>query len=320
MAPCSRPFPLVFRFLAAFCLWSTAAAATASEARVDLAPRWQAGSHMSYELAKTRTKQGSSRDLSATSRTDVQIEVIQATDEDFLVRATFGETRYEDEKTQSAPLVRQLANLMKGLDVEMVVDREGAVQRIRNWADIHTHTSKLIQVLTEFLKQSGAPAAMVEQLSARLKQTFSTEDSIRTAVMRELNLLFLPLGKTYSETAPVHYASDVPALFGAGTLKSKGSYELTSLDADRGLATIRWTQSVDPQDLAKHTEAVAGTLKSAPAPSNAQVPTMTLNDTAEFVVDLHSGWPVSIAHTRRVESGAASQTETTVFKTRQVHR
>ena len=40
---------------------------------------------------------------------------------------------------------------------------------------------------------------------------------------------------------------------------------------------------------------------------------MTLTDTGEFVVDTRSGWPVTLTHTRKVESGSTTKTDTTSF-------
>lgn len=311
-----RLLPFISRALVGTCLSMIALAALSAEPRLDLRPQWKTGAQVNYVLTKTRTKQGSSRDMSATSRTDVQLRVMEATEGGFLLQAVFGETTFDDPLTQNEALARQMANLMNGLGIHMVVDRDGTVQRIRNWEEVRSGISTVTQRLAGYLKEGGAPTAIIDQLTARLTQTFSTEDNIKTVILRELNLLLLPFGRTYEAKAPITYTTELPSLVGAGTVPGKGTFELTSLDAGKGLATIRWTQTVDPQGLAKLAASTIEKLSSTPAPSGAELSPLALNDTAEFVVDVRSGWPVSIAHVRKVESGTASQTDTTSFKAR----
>ncbi len=216
-------------------------------------------------------------------------------------------------RARSGHPVRELGSIFQGVDIELVVDRNGAVQRVRNWEVVKAIFSKVIQLLSDRLRQEGAPPALTARVEAQLTQAFSSEAAIRSSVMRELHLLFVPLGHSYSSTAPFEYLTELPLLMGNGTVQAKGMFELTALDAN-GLATLRWTRTAAPQSLAKVTAETIAQMGASEA-DRAVAPTpMTLTDTGEFVVDTHSGWPVTLTHTRKVESGPSTKTDTTSFQ------
>lgn len=296
------------RALTVICLWAIATASLAQEVVADLRPRWNAGAQVNYLLTKTGTKSG----VTVTTRTNVQIRVNEAAEEGYLLLATFGETRFDDPQIQSDRLARELGSILQGVDIELVVDRNGAVQRVRNWEEVKTRLSKAIRVMVARLQQDGAPKALTAQIEAQVTQAFSNEPSIRSAVMRELHLLFVTLGNSYSSKEPFEYLTELPLLMGNGNVQAKGKFELTALDAN-GLATLRWTQTADPESLVQAAEAVAQ-MGRAEASRVAGQTSMTLTDTGEFVVDTRSGWPVALTHTRKVEAGPHTKTDTTSFQ------
>lgn len=297
------------RALTVVCLWAIATTSLAQEVMTELRPHWEPASQVNYLLTKTGTKRG----VTVTTHTNVQLRVTEATEKGYVLLATFGETRFEDSQIQSDRLVRELGSILQGVDIELVVDTNGAVQHVRNWEEVKASLSKVIRVLVGRLQEDGAPKALTAKVEAQVTQAFSTEQSIRSAVMRELHLLFVPLGHSYSSKAPYEYLTELPLLLGGGAVQAKGRFELTALDAN-GLATIRWTQVADPQSLAKVTaEAIAQMGGSEAGRAVAPTP-MTLTDTGEFVVDTRSGWPVTLTHTRKVESGPNAKTDTTSFQ------
>lgn len=309
MTPWAHAFSLASRALAVVCLWAIATTSLAQEVVTELRPHWEPASQVNYLLTKTGTKRG----VTITTRTNVQLRVTEATEEGYLLLATFGETRFDDPQIQSDRLVRELGSILQGVDIELVVDRNGAVQRVRNWEVVKTSLGKAIRVMVARLQQDGAPKALTAQVDAQVTRAFSSEPSIRSAVMRELHLLFVPLGHSYSSTAPFEYLTELPVLMGNGTVQAKGTFELTALDAN-GLATLRWTQTADPQSLAKVTAEAIAQMGASEADRAVAPTSMTLTDTGEFVVDTHSGWPVTLTHTRKVESGPSTKTDTTSFQ------
>lgn len=309
MTPWEHTFSSASRALAVICLWAIATASLAQEVVTELRPHWEPASQVNYLLTRTGTKRG----VTVTTRTNVQLRVTEATEKGYLLLATFGQTRFDDPQIQNDRLVREMGSILKGVDIELVVDRNGAVQHVRNWEVVKASLAKAIRATVARLQQDGAPKAMTAQVDAQLTRAFSTEPSIRSAVMRELHLLFVPLGRSYSSTTPFEYLTELPLLMGNGTVPTKGKFELTALDAN-GLATLRWMQTADPQSLAKVTaEAIAQMGASEAGRAVAPTP-MTLTDTGEFVVDTRSGWPVTLTHTRKVEAGSNTKTDTTSFQ------
>jgi hypothetical protein len=297
------------RALTVIGLWAIATTSLAQEVVADLRPRWDPGAQVNYLLTKTGTKRG----VTVTSRTNVQIRVTEATEEGYLLLAAFGETRFDDPQIQSDRLARDLGSILKGVDIKLVVDRSASVQRVHNWEVVKTNLSKAIRVMVARLQQDGAPKALTAQVEAQVTQAFSSEAAIRSAVMRELHLLFVPLGRTHSSETPFEYLTELPLLLGSGSVQARGKMDLTAVDAN-GLATIRWTQAADPQNLAKATAAAIAQMGGAEAGRAVESTRMTLTDTGEFIVDTRSGWPVTITHTRQVESGPNAKTDTTSFQ------
>lgn len=312
MTPWSRLFCLFSRALATACLTMAASAALCAEAQVDLRPQWKAGEQVRYELTKTRTKKSGA----ATSRTDVRMEVIEATTKGFLLRTVFGSTRMDDPQTQAVQMVERISSPLKDLDILMEVDHDGTVLRIRNWQEVRIALLKVTDMLTDLMRQQKTPQPVIDQAIARVEQMYATEEGTRNTVMREVHLIFVPLGRTYSTVEPLEYTTDLPVLIGSGTIPAKGMFELTSIDHDKKLITIRWKQSADSSAVTNSVAKILEEGNKSTANRTADSPHMTLSDDGEFVVNTISGWPDVLTYTRKVTSGADAQTDTTTFKRR----
>lgn len=310
MTPRSPLFCSFSRALTTACLTMAASIAFCAEAQVDLRPQWKTGEQVRYELTKTRTK----KTVSATSRTDVRMEVVEATAKGFLLRTVLGSTRMDTPQAQAAQMTERISSPLQDLEILLEVDHDGTVLRIRNWQEVRTALLKVTGMLADLMRQQKTPQPVIDQAMARVEQMYATEAGIRNTVMREIHLIFVPLGRTYSTVEPFEYTTDLPVLIGSGTIPAKGMFELTSIEQAKALITIRWQQSADSSAMTSSVAKVLEESSKSTANRTVDLPHMTLSDDGEFVVNTISGWPDFLTYTRKVTSGTDEQSDTTTFK------
>src|SRR5689334_20844383 len=83
-------------------------------ALVQLLPRWRQGDRMHFEIEKSRVKTQNGQVTSTmTSRTPLEIEVLEATATGHAVKWSFGETRFDDPKLDEL-MAKELGEFKKG--------------------------------------------------------------------------------------------------------------------------------------------------------------------------------------------------------------
>ena len=108
-----------------------------AEDSVDLPMQWKTGEKMHYEIIKTRQiKQSDKVTDKNITRTDIEIEIFTASDKGYLIGWTYGETRFDDPHLAANPVVQQMGNLLKGLQIILELDSKTAIVGVRNWKEI----------------------------------------------------------------------------------------------------------------------------------------------------------------------------------------
>ncbi|MGM9424972.1 hypothetical protein [Hydrogenophaga sp. MI9] len=303
MATTPRTFAYLSRVLAGVGLTVLASATQAADAQVNLRPHWAAGSQVSYAITKTRAKQGKV----FTDHSKVLIRVAEASDNGFLLRVE--EPMFPDQDIESEKFIA--GNGLSTTKLALLeVSPDGEVQRVRNWEDLRTEGLKALELLSDHLQKRHGPDPMIDQAVAHLKQRLSTEEDIKATVLRDIGLLFQPLGLDYSADEPIEIS--VPTREAAPGLQFQGQTRATlkSLDNDKGLATIQWDQSYQ----IKAAEDFSGKPTGMPGEAFAGGLPMSGHITDEFVMDLRSGWPTRLTNTQTtVASDGSTETKTKTF-------
>lgn len=296
-------------------LCSYSAAESNTEQPLTVRPQWQTGDKAHYLLTKSRARTiDGARNKGVTSKTDVWFEVLKVQDDHYVLSVNFGETRFDDPNLNADPLTKGMTSLRKGLKIILTLNRDGSIREVQNWEEIQKVSNKAIDRLSEHLKGQGAPTGAIDKVIAQVRHMFSSEEVVTQTATQEIQLLFVPLGKTYEISTPLEYETEIPNILGGEPIPSQGKFTLTAFDQNNGQATITWAQSVNSKEF---TRIMNGTLQSMaksigkPMPDAKRLDSMSINDSGEFVVDVRSGWSTALTYTRRVGAASASQEDTT---------
>jgi len=286
-------------------------APAAAEDSVDLPLRWQVGQRLQYEIVKSgrKTRDGEAT-FKATTRTDLEIEVLRADADGYLIAWTQGETRFDDPQPAADPMLQRMTNLVRGLRVLLQIDSEANVVGVRNWKELKETIGKILSTVTDELKISGMDATMLSKITAQLASMYATREQIEMMCTREPRMFFLVLGGSFSAPEPTEYQDRLPNPFGGEPFPSRAAFVLKGVDRQSQRATIAWTQTLDPEHARRIMEKSLKDLAArvgGPVPQGDVLESMMVEDTAEFVVDLSSGWLDRLSHKRLVRTGAATQ-------------
>lgn len=299
-----RIFSTISKALTGVGMMLTVSLTHAADVQVDLRPHWSAGSQASYVLATSRTTQGKT----FTKRHKVRINVVTASDNGFLLRTETLLERHGDQDGEAEKVLEQ-AGFPPIPAALLDLDRNGRVERVRNWEEIRDETSKFLDLASTHLQKRGSDAAVIRAISSQ-KQLNSSEDDIRRNVLRDIGLLFMPLGETYSTKQPIEVTIPPVAVSAGWVGQGKVQVTLKALDNDKGLATILWTQQT-------HIVKAHGASSEPGSPTDKSLDNhfpLTINEVTESVVDTRSGWPTHLTHTQTtIKSDGSTETKTKTF-------
>lgn len=278
---------------------------------VDLPLGWQVGERLQYEMVKSgRKTRGDEVTAKPTTRTDVEVEVLRADADGYLIAWTHGETRFEDPRAAANPLLQRMANLTRGLRILLEVDAQANVVGVRNWQELKETVEKILSTVSEEMKTSGIDPAVVSKVTGQLASMYATRGQVETMCTREARMFFLSLGGLFSTTEPIEYQDWVPNPFGGEPFPSRAAFVLKGVDRQSQRATVAWTQTLDPEHARRIMEKSLQDLAARVGDSGPDVDVlkdMTVEDTAEFVVDTSTGWLDRLSHTRLVKTGTTTK-------------
>lgn len=294
--------------------------ARAEEKTVEVLPRWRKSERVFYEVATSRKRvQGGKVATGASARTDVEIAVLEAGENGFVVEWTAGATRYDDPGKSADPIAKFAADLLAGARIVLELDREASVRDVRNWKELKAGSVAAWDAMTERMKAEGRDAAMVDKIRAQAATLFSTKPQVVSHCTRQPQLFFLALGVEFVDGAPVEYEDKLPNPFGGEAFPSKAKFELTAVDRNEGVARVLWTQTIPPAEAArimgKTIDELARRL-GKPPPDAEALKSFTIEDRAEYALDLSTGWPRSVSYRRTTRTGDESQEDGIRFERR----
>jgi hypothetical protein len=292
----------------------SAKAAAATPAAPLVQVRWAVGDTRRYVLTKTRAR--ARNDLveqAQSSDTPIDVQVLAVNGEQSVLAWRYGETRLDDAEAAANPMVRQMSNLMKGLTLELVVAHDRGVVGLRNWRDVQTLMDKVLTDMGTTLRSNGMTDAAVAGVMQQVRPMFATEAQMVATSTREAQLMFSLLGKPVGVNQPFSYDTALPNALGGEAIPGRGEYQV--MQQEGPIATIGWQQKVDSaafQRIMSRTLTDMATRMGKPTANIGEtLANLTVDDRAEFKVDLRSGWPTAVTHIRRTGSSLRSQTDTT---------
>ncbi len=268
-----------------------------------------------YRLEVTETRQRM-RDggivMAQTSELDVEMVVKSDSSGGALIEWTFGPATIKTAGDQRAGrLASELGKLVDGQQVAYHTNQNGEVTALDNPAQLTSFYEKSIDRVTEALDAQSADPELVADIRTNLAQLLSEDRAAARALELPKLLHFfagleLAAGKTYSRPGLMNLPPSIEAL------PSTLDYELKWFDRAAGVAWLRWRQSVNPEQAAGAVKAYVETLADEldiAMPEKFSLGAIEVSDSADYEIDLQTGFPKQVIYTRNVELFGFSQTE-----------
>ena len=287
-------------------------AATAEDS-FEILPRWKKGETVRYEIVKSRIKTQPDRTpLNTTNRTDLEIQVLKAAKDGFALAWTLGETRIDDPAEAKNPLTKATVNLLKGHRIVLELDSQAAIEGIENWQEVQERTRKMLDLITRELKASGVDAKAIAGLRAQSESMFGSKEQVERYATQDAQLFFMPIGVEFDSSRVVALEDQLANPFGGEPLPSRVRFTLKEVDKKAGVAKVTWSQTVAPEDarrIMNKTVAEMAKRMGKPVPDADLLKSFTIEDAAEFIVDISSGWIQNLTHQRLTKTGGRTQTD-----------
>jgi hypothetical protein len=202
------------------------------------------------------------------------------------------------------------SELLKVLPLELVIetDETGNIESLKNWQEI----AQKMDAFVSLLMKSEKPEAL-EKMRGTLKVLYADEPTTRQTALRDLDILFAPLGDTLApgKRLSADTKMNLPLL---GELTAKETYLLT-LDKPRaGVYLHEFTRVLDPASFAQAVERVV--TKVAPDQARAlrgSFGAMLVRDRNESEFDSQTGWLIRGQRIREAGLPDAAPLETTTL-------
>jgi hypothetical protein len=283
------------------------------EAAIDLPVHWQIGDKVSYEILRTRDRtQAEQPPMRTGAATDLEIEVLAQNAQGFVLGWTLGETRLSGGVLGAADLLQNAAQLMSGVQLQLQLDETSSVASITNWRELQQKGSIIAEQMTRQLRASNVDDATITQSRATLQNMLSSEVSITALFGREAQVYFMAVGGSFAKE-PTVYEDQLPNAFGGEPFPSVASFQLKYVDQQAKRACVTWEQHLDKAATNRIMKQIVGQL-TGDARQAQKMLNFAVNDKAEFVLDLNTGWLHHLYHNRYADMGVGSQIDTIVFR------
>lgn len=268
---------------------------------VELLVDWEVGEKHEIELIKERERyRGKSRVLSGRTQTPAVVEVLQKSEEGFVIRWTYGRTQFYGEVAKPNPLAIKMANLVENMHLDLRTDPNGTVVGLQNLDEVVSHYRVATQAVIRWMKDMGASDTEVRQLWKAITP-LKDPVTVEPLALNEPGLFLLPSGGSFRLGTPQEYEDQLPNPLGGESFPSKAYFLLQEVNPQENLAFIEWKQIVDPEKAARimlETMKAMARRMNAPVPTEEGLPDISIEDVAHYVIDTKTGWPLSVTHQR----------------------
>lgn len=286
---------------------------------VEILPHWKQGDSFDVIMTRARNKSVDGQSsLSGKTHTRVTIDVLSADDKGYLVGWTAGETTFED-PAPSESFLRQVVGLMKGMQIVLQLDERGTIRGVQNWKELRNETLKVMDALlakTPDSQKGSADQTLMSNLRAQWETMFTTKEQVEQLCTRDARVYFMVLGRKYVLNEPYEYNDLLPNPLGGDPFPTRARSILKTFDKRSGQAVLSWNQTTDPEQAARILESMIKDLaarRGKKSPEEAFAKTISMEDKADIVVDVRTGWVNRLTLTRSVNLGTRTQTDTTTI-------
>ncbi|MEP6935421.1 MAG: hypothetical protein ABI988_16030, partial [Nitrospirota bacterium] len=244
------------------------------------------------------------------------IEVLSANDDGYLVGWTAGKTTFDDPSQAEHSFLGHVVNLMNGLQIILEIDSYGAIQGVQNWKGLKATALKSLDALaaTEDVQKEKPNKARMSRLQAQWESMLGTKEQVEELCTREAQVYFKVLGRGYAHNEPFEYEDLLPNSLGGEAFPTHASMALKTFDKQAGEAVITWSQTADPKQVSRILESMIKKMNARLGKEPVEgefLKAISMEDHAEILVDVTTGWVKTLKHARSVNFGTRAQVDTT---------
>ncbi len=283
--------------VSSFALPAISQAQIADDGKITIAAKWKQGERHRYTFTRTKIN---SKAAPVEVKYDVTavVQAAHATGYTVLLRI---EGLLLPEILSAIPKLRDGTNaeLLKTLPLDFVIetDETGNIETLKNWQAITQKMDDLLKLLLDAM-----PPAALANARATLKALYADEPTTRQTALRDLDVLFTPLGDMLIPGKPLiaDIRMDLPLI---GEQLAKDTFLLT-LDKPRaGVFFHEHTRVVDPTLFSQGVERITATSalgQSGKLRDAGAVAAMLVRDRNESEIDSQTGWLIRAHRNREV--------------------
>jgi hypothetical protein len=284
---------------------------------IEVLPHWKKGDTVHLEIMRARVKSADGKStITGKTHTDFTLEVLSANDNGYLVGWTAGKTTFDTPSQAEHSFLGQVVNLMSGRQIVLTIDSHGAIRGIQNWQELKAAALKSLDALaaTEDLQNEKPNKARMSSLRAQWEFMLGTKAQVEELCSREAQVYFKVLGRGYTHNDPFEYEDLFPNPLGGEAFPTHARMALKTFDKQAGRAVITWSQTADPSQVARILDSMIKEMRArlGREPLEGELPqAISMEDRAEIVVDVATGWVKTLKHARSVNLGTRAQIDTT---------
>ena len=284
---------------------------------IEVMPHWKKGETVRLEITRARVKSADGTStITGKTHTDFTIEVLSANHDGYLVGWTAGKTTFDSPSQAEHSFLGHVVNLMNGLQIILDLDLHGAVRGVQNWKKLKTTALKSLEALaaTEDVQKEKSDKARISRLRAHWESILGTKEQVEELCTREAKVYFMVLGRRYAHNTPFKYEDLLPNPLGGDPFPTHANMALKTFDEQAGHAVITWSQIADPTQVARILESMIKEMGARLGKKSVggEFPnSISMQDDAEIVVDVTTGWVKTLKHARSVNFGTRAQVDTT---------
>jgi hypothetical protein len=299
----------VCRF-ALLALAALVSAAPASAQDVTIAPRLRAGDRFSVEMVHTR-KNSSRPQQNATVRSTVNVNVLSAGDDGYVIEWIPGESSIDNPAMANDPAMRSAMEVVRDVRFRLALGPDGELTGIANEAEVAPKLQAATDILMKDLA-SRLPADQREGFQSFMRQLLSPQ-ALMASATRDANMFFALNGVSLAAGEKVEVDIQQPSPVGAGTIPATFLVEMVSATA--AAASLTTTTSYDPAAVRQMTIAlIAQAGVAVPAGELEKMPALQIVDNARYAFDRTLGLMKQIEITRSVTAGPIQRLDTWVLR------
>ncbi|MDH5741665.1 MAG: hypothetical protein OEY77_15190 [Nitrospira sp.] len=290
---------------------------TVSSQSVEIIPHWNKGDKIELKVTRVRDKSLNGQStVSGKTHTRFSLEVLQASAQGYLVGWTVGATTF-DVPAPTESVLRQVVDLMQGMQILLQIDPRGAITGVQNWEALRGEMLRNLDGLsakTADSQRGKSVQGMMAKLQAQWGTMFSTKAQVEQICTRDARIYLKILGRTYTQNQPYEHQGFFENPLGGDPFPTRADIVLKSFNRRSGQAVLHWNQSADREQADRIMQSL---VKDVAARKGKQVPeegflqNIVLENHIEVEVDVGTGWVTTVTETKSVNLGTRAQTDTT---------